>query len=77
MRTGTLDNIQAQFSDPKCQLLEMLKTWLTTSYRRRVVRVVVLLLLLISGDIETNPGPVGKCTSLTYCKHQVLDTIIH
>ena len=31
VRTGTLDNIQAQFSDPKRQLLEMLKTWLTTS----------------------------------------------
>ena len=28
---------------------------------RRVVRVVViLLLLLMSGDIETNPGPVGE-----------------
>ena len=31
VRTGTLDNIQAQFSDPKRQLLEMLKIWLTTS----------------------------------------------
>ena len=31
MRTGTLDNIQAQFSDPRRQLLEMLKTWLITS----------------------------------------------
>ena len=31
VRTGTLDNIQAQFPDPKRQLLEMLKTWLTTS----------------------------------------------
>ena len=30
VRTGTLDNIQAQFPDPKRQLLEMLKTWLTT-----------------------------------------------
>ena len=28
---GTLDNIQAQFADPKRQLLEMLKAWLTTS----------------------------------------------
>ena len=24
------------------------------------MRVVVLLLLLMSGDIETNPGPVGE-----------------
>ena len=31
LKTGTLDNIQAQFSDPKRQLLEMLKTWLSTS----------------------------------------------
>ena len=31
VRTGTLDSIQVQFSVPKCQLLEMLKTWLTTS----------------------------------------------
>ena len=29
--TGTLDSIQAQFPEPKRQLLEMLKTWLTTS----------------------------------------------
>ena len=28
--------------------------------RRVVVRAVVLLLLLMSGDIETNPGPLGK-----------------
>ena len=27
---------------------------------RRVVGVVLVLLLLMSGDIETNPGPVGK-----------------
>ena len=31
---------------------------------RRVVGVVVLLLLLMSGDIEMNPGPVGECTLL-------------
>ena len=30
---------------------------------RRVVGVVVLLLLLMSGDIETNPGPVGECAA--------------
>ena len=28
---GTLDRIRAQFSDPRDQLLEMLKTWLNTS----------------------------------------------
>ena len=37
-----------------------------TCLGRRVVRVVVILLLLISGDIETNPGPVGEYTSLIY-----------
>ena len=31
VRIGTLDSIQVQFPDPKRQLLEMLKTWLTTS----------------------------------------------
>ena len=31
VRIGTLDSIQTQFPDPKRQLLEMLKTWLTTS----------------------------------------------
>ena len=34
-----------------------------SSLTRRVVWVVVLLLLLISGDIETNPGPVGECVA--------------
>ena len=37
----------------------------STGLGRRVVGVVVLLLLLMSGDIEMNPGPVGECTSLT------------
>ena len=31
VRTGTLDSIHIQFPDPKRQLLEMLKSWLTTS----------------------------------------------
>ena len=31
-----------------------------TGQGRRVVGVLVLLLLLMSGDIETNPGPVGE-----------------
>ena len=31
-----------------------------TGLGRRLVGVVVLLLLLMSGDIETNPGPVGE-----------------
>ena len=36
----------------------------STGLGRRVVRVVVLLLLLMSGDVETNPGPLSKCTFL-------------
>ena len=44
-----------------------------TGLGRRVVGVVVFLLLLMSGDIETNPGPVGEWTSLM-CS---LDTEIH
>ena len=31
MRIGTLDRIKVQSPDPRDQLLEMLKTWLTTS----------------------------------------------
>ena len=31
-----------------------------TGLGRKVVMVVLLLLLLMSGDIETNPGPVGE-----------------
>ena len=31
VRTGTLDRIRTQFHDPRDQLLEMLKTWLTTT----------------------------------------------
>ena len=42
-----------------------------TGLGMRVVGAVVLLLLLMSGDIEMNPGPVGECTCLTYCKHRV------
>ena len=37
---------------------------LTTGLGRRVVGVVIILLLLMSGDIETNPGPLSKCTFL-------------
>ena len=36
-----------------------------TGLGRRVVGMVVLLLLLMSGDIETNPGPVGECTEVS------------
>ena len=31
LKIGTLDPLRVQFSDPKDQLMEMLKTWLTTS----------------------------------------------
>ena len=33
---------------------------------RIVVGAVVVLLLLMSGDIETNPGPVGECINTRY-----------
>ena len=33
---------------------------LPTGLGRRVMGVVLVLLLLLSGDIETNPGPVGE-----------------
>ena len=31
VKIGRLESVQAQFSDPERQLLEMLKTWLTTT----------------------------------------------
>ena len=31
VKPGTLDRFRTQFSDPRDQLMEMLKTWLTTS----------------------------------------------
>ena len=37
---------------------------LASHMRRRTVGVVVVLLLLLSGDVETNPGPVGELRSL-------------
>ena len=41
-----------------------------TGLARRVVVVMVLLLLLMSGDIETNPGPVGECNCLTHLEYR-------
>ena len=37
-----------------------LKLGLSVSYSLKVVGMVVILLLLLSGDIETNPGPDGE-----------------
>ena len=39
-----------------------LKPGVSVSYSLKVVGVVVVLLLLLSGDIETNPGPDGEYT---------------
>ena len=36
----------------------------TSHIRRMTVGVVVVLLLLLSGDVETNPGPVGEVLCL-------------
>ena len=41
-----------------CHLL--LKPGFRVSYSLKLVGMVVILLLLLSGDIETNPGPVGE-----------------
>ena len=37
-----------------------LRLGLSVSYSLKVVGMVVILLLLLSGDIETNPGPNGE-----------------
>ena len=41
-------------------ILPILHLNLPSGLGRRVVGVVLTLLLLLSGDIETNPGPVGQ-----------------
>ena len=41
-------------------ILPILHLNLPSGLGRRVVGVVLTLLLLLSGDIETNPGPVGE-----------------
>ena len=41
--TGTLDSIQAQFSDPTHQLQEMLKVWLTTADKPSWKTLIVAL----------------------------------
>ena len=43
-----------------CRVPSILPLNLSSDLRRRVVGVVFVLLLLLSGDIETNPGPVGE-----------------
>ena len=64
LRSGTLDMIRTRFSDPKDQLLEMLKTWLTTNdnpcwrtltdaLRSQSVRATQL-----AADLETKYCPV-------------------
>ena len=44
-----------------CQTPLKLHLNLLSGLGRSVVAVVLALLLLLSGDIETNPGPVGAC----------------
>ena len=57
-------NIKCPSYSSVCHVSLSLAPIVPTGAKRRVVRVVILLLLLKSGDIETNPGPVGECTSL-------------
>ena len=54
----TCPSYTSSYSNVHCVSLSLASTGLG----RRVVGVVVLLLLLMSGDIEMNPGPVGECT---------------
>ena len=39
--------------------------------------VVIILLLLMSGDVEMNPGPVGECTLLINGRCEVLEPEIY
>ena len=65
--TVAWSNIKCQSSHSRVRHVSLSPTpTVPTGLGRRVVGVVLLLLLLISGDIETNPGPIGECTSLMY-----------
>ena len=43
-----------------CRVSPSLHLSFASHMTRRAVGVVVVLLLLLSGDVETNPGPVGE-----------------
>ena len=45
-----------------CRVCHVSLSQALTGLGRRAVGVVIMLLLLVSGDIELNPGPLGKCT---------------
>ena len=49
------------YTSPPSSIFDSLHLNLLSSLVRSVVAVVLALLLLLSGDIETNPGPVGEC----------------
>ena len=59
LKTGYASCLSFHFS-VQCGSSSMSRT---VYFRRtmRIVGVVVALLLLLSGDIELNPGPLGKC----------------
>ena len=53
------------YTSSKSDVASILHLNLPTGLGKRVVGVMVVLLLLLSGDIETNPGPVGEfCVSM-------------
>ena len=49
----------SSYSSASC-VLPILHLNLLSSLGKNVARMMVVLLLLLSGDIETNPGPVGE-----------------
>ena len=53
------------YTSSKSDVASILHLNLPTGLGKRVVGLMVVLLLLLSGDIETNPGPVGEfCVSM-------------
>ena len=48
-----------------CMCCPSLRSSFASHVGRRAVGVVAVLLLLLSGDVETNPGPVGEVLCLT------------
>ena len=56
-------NIKCSSDSRVCHVSFSSAPTVPTSVKRVVGVVMLLLLLLMSGDIEINPGPFGECTS--------------
>lgn len=84
VKTGTLDSIRLQFSDPRDQLLEMLKTWLKTDdcpSRKTLINALrsqSVVASQLAGVLETKYFPVDMDRSSTSASENQPETkVIH